>query len=115
MRILVFDDDLVHHREFLAPLAADFIYRAHADNAVADVLEVKPDVVFMDYSMGRHLRGEDAVKLLREVWDYDALPIIGISSDAHCNKAMCRAGATEGLVKMSVPDRFEEIVGWCTS
>lgn len=109
--ILVFDDDLVKHRDFLAELPARFVYRAHADRCLEDVADVQPDAVFMDFSMGRdHLTGAQAVARLREVHDHDALTIIAISSDADCNRAMLRVGATEGVVKMILPTQFAALL-----
>jgi CheY-like chemotaxis protein len=111
-RILVFDDDLIHHPTFLAGLPATFVYRGNANDAVADVESVAPDGVLMDFSMGRGLNGAAAVKLLRTRWDFDALPIIGISSVHACNLQMKMAGATDAMVKMAVRERFEEILAW---
>ena len=59
--VLVFDDDLVRHPEFLGRCSARFIYRPHADDAVAAVAAVAPDLVVMDYSMGADLSGAEAV------------------------------------------------------
>lgn len=104
--ILVFDDELVRHPGFLAPLPGRFVYRPHADEALVDVAEVDPDCVFMDFSMNARLNGAEATRLLRAAYDHDRLPIVGISSDARCNRQMHIAGANDGVVKMALPEHF---------
>lgn len=103
LRILVFDDDLFGHQDFLAGLPGEFVYRPHADDAVAEVRAVAPDVVLMDYSMGARLTGAQAVSLLRESFAADELAIIGISSDPLLNARIVLAGADEAVVKMEAP------------
>jgi CheY-like chemotaxis protein len=103
LRILVFDDDLFGHQDFLAGLPGELVYRPHADDAVAQVRAVAPDVVLMDYSMGAHLTGAQAVSLLRESYQPDELAIIGISSDPLLNARIVLAGADEAVVKMAAP------------
>lgn len=104
MRILVFDDDLVHRPGFLGALPAELVYRPHADRAVADVREVRPDLVLMDFAMGPHQTGAQAVTRLREVWPPGALYIVGISTDSRCNWQMKMAGADETIAKGGAPD-----------
>jgi len=108
--ILVFDDDLVNHQDFLADLPGRFVFRAHADDAVSDVAEVKPDCVFMDFSMNARLSGAQATELLRAVHDFDALPIVAISSDTRLNRKIVMAGATYSVAKMALPDHFGHIL-----
>ena len=110
MVILVFDDDLVHRTGFLGGLPAQFIYRAHADDALRDVDEVEPDVVLMDFSMGHHLSGAQAVALLRSRYPVGELHIVGISSDARCNAQMCRAGADDAIVKREAPTLLRQLL-----
>ncbi|MCB9734390.1 MAG: hypothetical protein H6745_17520 [Deltaproteobacteria bacterium] len=109
-RVLVFDDELVVHTDFLAHLDADFVYRANADDAVADVEAVRPDIVLMDFSMNAKRSGADAVQILREHYGYDRLPIVAISSDTRLNRKMCMVGATVGIAKMALPVAFDQIV-----
>ncbi|MFO0748113.1 MAG: response regulator [Myxococcota bacterium] len=109
-RILVFDDDLVSRPEFLGHLPAEFIYRGHADQALADVEQVMPDMVFMDFAMGTAVDGVTATQTLRRFYALEVLPIVAISSDARMNRLMLMAGATEGVPKMALPERFREIV-----
>jgi len=109
-KILVFDDDLIHHPDFLAHLPADFVYRAHADDALADVLAERPDAVFMDFSMNARLSGADATEQLRAHFPHGTLPIIAISSDARLNRKMCLLGATEGVAKMALPEQFGHLL-----
>lgn len=109
-RILVFDDDLVSRPDFLGHLPAEFVYRPHADLAVEDVAEVRPDMVFMDFSMGTAVDGVRATKALREVHSEGALPIVAISSDNRMNRLMLGAGATEGVPKMALPEHFRALL-----
>lgn len=109
-RILVFDDDLVGRPDFLGHLPAEFVYRGNADDAVADVEAVNPDIVFMDFAMGTAIDGVMAVQALRKVFAFDVLPIVAISSDARMNRLMLAAGATEGVPKMALPERFRELL-----
>lgn len=109
-RVLVFDDDLIAHPDFLGHLDADFVYRADADDAIADVEAVRPDIVLMDFSMNAKRSGAEAVQVLREHYGLDQLPIIAISSDARLNRKMCMLGATIGIVKMALPEAFNQIV-----
>lgn len=115
-RVLVFDDELVVHTDFLAHLDADFVYRKNADDALADVEAVRPDLVLMDFSMNAKLSGADAVALLRAHYGNDILTIIAISSDTRLNRKMCMVGATIGIAKMALPEAFNQIVaGVCRS
>ena len=107
-RVLVFDDDLVHHPDFLDGLPARFVYRPHADHAEDDVLGHDPDLVLMDFAMGALRNGVDAVRVLRLRWP--ALAIVGISSDARMNRLMLEAGATVAVVKMALPEEFRIVV-----
>jgi CheY-like chemotaxis protein len=121
-RVLVFDDDLVRHPEFLAPIVAglsarpgghhyELRYRAHADDAVEDVQTYRPHLVLMDFQMGpAHADGATATRSLREHLDHDALPILAISSDARFNHRILQAGATEACVKMALPVELPELL-----
>lgn len=108
--ILVFDDDLIDHPDFLARLPARFVYRRSADDALADVAEVRPDAVFMDFSMNARLSGAQATELLRAHHPHGTLPIVAISSDARLNRKMCLLGATEGVTKMALPEQFGHLL-----
>lgn len=110
MRILVFDDDLCHQPDFFGGLPAEFVYRPHADRAVEDVREIEPDLVLMDYAMGRHRTGVEAVSDLRETFPPGDLLIFGISSDEGCNRRMCRAGADDGVLKGAAPALVHQLV-----
>jgi len=108
--VLVFDDDLVHHPEFLEGVPARFVYRPHADDALEDVAAHAPDVVLMDFSMSAALDGAAAVTLLRSRYGHAELPIVAISSDARMNALMTQVGATTGAVKMSLPSELRGIL-----
>ena len=106
--VLIFDDDLVHHPDFLGGLPGRFVYRPHADEAEDDVAAHDPDLVFMDFAMGALRNGVDAVRALRLRWP--ELAIVGISSDARMNRLMLEAGATVAVVKMALPEEFRIVV-----
>lgn len=106
--VLVFDDDLIVNPDFLGTHAARFVYRANADDAVADVLAVAPDLVFMDYSMGTSIDGATAVRTLRA--HFGTLPIVAISSDARRNRVMIEAGADDGVPKMALPEQLRQVL-----
>ncbi len=106
--VLVFDDDLIVNPDFLGVHAARFVYRANADNAVADVLEVMPDLVFMDFSMGTQIDGATAVRLLRAA--FASLPIVAISSDSRRNRVMIEVGADDGVPKMALAEQLRHVL-----
>ena len=117
-RILIFDDDLAHSPDLLEGLDAEFVYRPHADQAVDDVRAVGPDLVLMDFEMGQHRTGAEAVGALREHFPAQTLRIVGISSDPRCNWRMEMAGADETVVKgglarflVDLLDALEESTG----
>ncbi len=110
-RVLVFDDDLVRHPDFLAALPAELHYRPHADDALADVAAVRPAAVLMDYAMGGdHLTGAQAVATLRERYAPSELVIVAISSDPIMNHRMILAGADDGVPKMVAPQRLPALI-----
>jgi len=109
-RVLVFDDDLVHHPDFLEGLPVELIYRPHADRCLDDVAAVDPDLVLMDFSMRATLTGLQAVQRLREVHPIGSLKIVGISSDSRMNRLMLEAGADDAVVKGALPERFRELL-----
>jgi len=106
--VLVFDDDLTVNPDFLGEHAARFVYRAHADNAVNDVLEVAPDLVLMDFSMGTMIDGATAVRHLRA--RFTTLPIVAISSDSRRNRVMIEAGANDGVPKMQLIEQLRHVL-----
>lgn len=107
VKVLVFDDDLIAHPSFLGSVA-QFVYRPHADDAITDVLAVRPVLVLMDFSMGTAIDGATAVRTLRA--RFPALPIVGISSDARMNRIMIEAGATDGVPKMALPESLRFVL-----
>lgn len=109
-RILVFDDDLIGHPDYLGSLPADFVYRPNADDALADIDEVQPSMVFMDYSMNGKLDGAQAVQAIRKVHPFAALPIVGISSDVRMNRQMLMVGASDSVPKAALPERFRDLL-----
>ena len=97
--VLVFDDDLVHHRDLFDALPVDVVLRHHADRCLEDVASVRPELVLMDFSMQAALTGHQAVLRLREHYPLGVLTIIGISSDSRMNRMMLEAGADDAIVK----------------
>lgn len=121
-RVLIFDDDLVRHPEFLGSVVVglssrpglphfDLRYRAHADDALDDIAVFRPDLVLMDYQMGAtHSDGATATRAIRAAFDHYVLPILAISSDARFNHRILLAGATEACVKMALPVELPELL-----
>jgi CheY-like chemotaxis protein len=64
----------------------------------------------MDFSMQARLNGRDAIAHLRTVFPLGALRVIGISSDSRMNRLMLEAGADDAVVKMTLPERFRELL-----
>lgn len=108
--ILVFDDDLVHHRDLFEALPAKVVLRPHADRCLEDVASLKPHLVLMDFSMQAALTGHQAVMRLREVYPLGALTIVAISSDARMNRLMLEAGADDAIVKGALAENIRQIV-----
>lgn len=119
-RVLIFDDDLVAHPDFLGPTFAGLErrhgpialrYRAHADEALAEIADFQPDLVLMDFQMGPHLDGGAATRLIRSRHDALALPVVGISSDSRFNRLILQAGANDACPKMALPQQLGALVG----
>src|SRR5512134_1314262 len=106
--VLVFDDDLIGNPDFLGVHAARFVYRSNADNAIDDVLEVTPELVLMDFSMGSPIDGATAVRSLRA--RFATLPIVAISSDSRRNRVMIEAGADDGVPKMALAEQLRHVL-----
>ena len=106
--VLVFDDDLIAHPDFLGNHSARFVYRPNADDAINDVLAIGPDLVLMDFSMGGAHDGAEAVRRLRA--RFATLPIVAISSDSRRNRVMIEAGASDGVPKMALPEQLRQVL-----
>jgi DNA-binding NarL/FixJ family response regulator len=92
-------DDVVHARgeQFHIPGLRVSVH-AHADDAPGVCAACQPDVVFMDFSLGRGRKsGADAIRDLRSAGF--AGRIVGISSDPAANAEMIAAGADDALGK----------------
>lgn len=98
-KILVFDDDLVHHPLFFEGLPAIFRFRGDGREALQEVKTWAPDLVLMDYSMGNGPSGADATSSIRGTFPLGTLPIVGISTSAPCNQEMRRRGADDAVLK----------------
>ncbi len=100
LKVMIFDDVVFARGEvFHIPGLAVEVF-AHADDSVALCTTVghEPDVVFMDFEMGRGRHsGAQAIAELRTA-GYGGR-IIGISSDPVANQRMIDAGANDSLQK----------------
>ena len=99
LRVSIFDDVIAARKEaFAIPGLVVEVY-PHADDAVAlCTIGERPDVVFMDFSMGtEHHSGAEAVTALRGAGFTGR--IVAISSDPSANDEMRRAGADDALDK----------------
>jgi DNA-binding NarL/FixJ family response regulator len=101
LRVVVFDDVVAARAETFHIPGLDVVVHGHADAAVDICLSANrpnPDVVFMDFAMGRGRKsGAEAIGELRKAGF--AGRIIAISSDPAANEEMQRAGADESLSK----------------
>ena len=98
LHILIFDDVVSARGETFHIPGLDVTVVAHADDAVGVIgaSAPQPDVVFMDFAMGRGRKsGTQAIEELRAA-GY-AGRIVAISSDPAANAEMRRAGADEAL------------------
>ncbi|HTE51237.1 MAG TPA: response regulator [Kofleriaceae bacterium] len=98
LHVLIFDDVVAARGEAFRIPGLEVTVVAHADDAVRVIGEGArpPDVVFMDFAMGRGRKsGTQAIEELRA--SGFAGRIVAISSDPAANAAMCRAGADESL------------------
>jgi len=97
---MIFDDVVAARGEvFHIPGLAVEVF-PHADNSVALCTErgVRPDIVFMDFEMGRGRKtGSEAIEALRAA--QFGGQIIAISSDPVANNSMRSAGADDALQK----------------
>ena len=99
MRVLIFDDVLFHRQGDFAVSGAELRFFKHADDAVALVSRLVPDLVLMDYAMDARLSGDEAITQLRGRWPSGALRIVGISADGGSNRMMLAAGADDAVLK----------------
>lgn len=98
--VLIFDDVVAARGETFRIPGLEVTVVAHADDAVGVVRggARPPDVVFMDFAMGKGRKsGTQAIAELRAA-GY-AGRIVAISSDPAANAEMCRAGADESLAQ----------------
>lgn len=100
LKVMIFDDVVAARGEvFHIPGMVVEVF-PHADDSVAlcTTRGHEPDMIFMDYEMGRGRKnGAEAIQELRAA-RYDGR-IVAISSDPVANNSMCAAGADEALQK----------------
>jgi CheY-like chemotaxis protein len=99
LKVAVFDDVVAARGEEFRIPGLSVVVHAHADDAVALCAgDGPPDVVFMDYAMGRGRQsGAAATRALRAA-GYAGI-IVAISSDPVANAEMQAAGADRALAK----------------
>jgi len=96
LKVAIFDDVVAARGEQFHIPGLDVAVFPHADDAVRAITQVRFDVVFMDFAMGRGRKdGSCAIAELRRA-GYRGT-IIGISSDPIANAAMRAAGADDAL------------------
>ena len=103
LRVLIFDDVVAARGETFHIPGLEVTVCGHADDAVGEVTGAAPapDVVFMDFAMGRGRKsGTEAIRELRAAGF--AGRIVAISSDPAANAEMQRAGANEALSKKAL-------------
>ncbi len=100
LKVLIFDDVVAARGEaFRIPGMAVEVF-PHADDSVAlcTTRGHEPDLVFMDFEMGRGRKtGAEAIEELRAA--HFGGRIVAISSDPVANNSMREAGADEALQK----------------
>jgi CheY-like chemotaxis protein len=75
-----------------------------ADDIVADVERIKPDVILLDYHLHGRLSGIDAMIALRQGRDALPSPVLTITGNPADSQGMKAAGAVAGLPFMYLKD-----------
>jgi CheY-like chemotaxis protein len=97
-RILVYCDDFDRHRPEADVLeSVDFFERMTANEIVAEVAEIQPDVILLDYHLEGSMSGIDALLALRKGLDALPAPVLAIAGDPADSMGMKAAGAIAGL------------------
>ena len=99
MKIVIFDDLLFCRQSEFQTTAVELRFFEHADE-VAEVARERPDLVLMDFVMGEHRNGAEAVKVLRAAGRRER--VIAISSDDESNRQMISVGADDSVPKTHV-------------
>lgn len=86
-----------------------FEVRASADGIVADVEELKPDVVVMDYHLAGGLSGVDAMLSLRHGGAMP-VPVLTMAGNPSDSQAMKAAGAVGGLPFIYLKDVMTRMI-----
>lgn len=107
-RVLIFDDDLFDLRAQLARPSLHISLYDRADDCLTLVETWQPNVVLMDFHMRSPLKGDQAVRLLRDHFGPDLL-IIGISSAPSLNLKLLQAGANRAHQKNTLPALLEDL------
>ncbi len=99
LKVIIFDDVVAARGENFNIPGLEVAVHGHADDAVTVCGgDGPPDVVFMDFAMGRGRKtGEEAIRDLRGA-GFEGR-IVAISSDPVANSEMQEAGANDSLPK----------------
>lgn len=116
-RILVYCDEFEPHRPEPDVLKlVDFFERTTANEIVAEVAELQPDVILLDYHLAGSMSGIDALLALRKGQDALPAPVLAIAGDPADSLGMKAAGAVAGLPFIYLKDvltrTIHELAGW---
>lgn len=87
-----------------------FTVKASADDIRADVEELAPDVVIMDYHLGGTMTGIDALQALRQGRDRLPAPVLSMAGDPSCSEGLKAAGAVSALPYVYLKDTLSRLI-----
>ena len=87
-----------------------FNVKASADDIRADVEELLPDVVIMDYHLGGTMTGIDALQALRQGRDRLPAPVLSMAGDPSCSEGLKAAGAVSALPYVYLKDTLSRLI-----
>lgn len=109
--ILVYCQDLGANAPDPADLAGvDFEVVESADDIVADVERLHPDVILLDYHLRGALSGMDALIALRKGRDSLPAPVLAIAGNPADSQGMKAAGAVGGLPFVYLKDTMTRLI-----
>ena len=99
MKAVLFDDVLCRRQGDYRVRGLELVFYENGDEAVQVLLQERPDLVFMDYSMDALHSGAEAIAHIRAEPRLFGLRIVAISSDRESNEHLLRAGADDAVPK----------------